>query len=297
MLLVFGFIVGTILGSFVKALVDRTVSEVSLGGRSYCPGCKTTIRWYDLFPVVSFLLLGGRCRHCHKKIPGGIFLTEVVLGILSATVFWSVLPADFISSLATINWQTVLILLELIFKLFVVVILAALLLIDFKTGLLPNKITYPAAAIALVYLSGITALKSWIFYQQLIGNPFGKYLLKTSYLLDNLQRIWLTAGGHLAAAGLVSLFFVLLIVVTRGRGMGWGDVKYVLFLGLALGFPNIIVAIFLAFLLGSIMALALIFLKRKKFGQTIPFGPFLSLGAFIALLWGDFLVNWYIRNF
>jgi leader peptidase (prepilin peptidase)/N-methyltransferase len=77
--------------------------------------------------------------------------------------------------------------------------------------------------------------------------------------------------------------------------MGWGDVKYVFFLGLALGYPNLLVGLFLAFLLGAITALILVAFKRKEFGQTIPFGPFLSLGAFIALLWGSKLLDFYLQ--
>ena len=91
-------------------------------------------------------------------------------------------------------------------------------------------------------------------------------------------------------------FFIFLILITSGKGMGWGDVKYVLFIGLVLGFPNGIVSIFLSFLIGAVFSLVLIGLGRKSFGQTIPFGPFLSLGAFITLFWGPQLINWYLNG-
>lgn len=292
---VVGFIFGTILGSFSKAAADRIKKKESLEGRSYCQKCKTPLRWYDLFPVISFILLKGRCRNCHKKIPLSNFLSEVVLGFIVALIFLFTIPSDALT--LSLDLNSGLFILDLVFKLFVICVISIIFWTDTITGLIPDKVTYPAIIVAIAYLISFSAFKSWIFYQNLlnINNPFGKYLLPpySSYLWDNLERIWFTAGLTVLAAIGMALIFILLIVITKGRGMGWGDVKYVLWLGLAVGFPNIIPAVFLAFFTGAVFSIGLIVFGQKHFGQTIPFGPFLGAGAILAMLWGNQLINLY----
>lgn len=256
-----GLVLGIILGSFVKATADRLMTEESLGRRSHCTHCKQVLAWYDLLPFVSYLLLSGKCRRCHKKIPLDVFLTEVVLGILTAGIFLINIAPD-------LNNLSLLLILMVVFQLFILVIISIIFIVDLKTGLIPDKITYPASVFA------------------------GAYLLFLSVLNPAMLKffIWALASG----IGLAGLFF-LLIVITSGKGMGFGDVKYVFFLGLALGFPNSAIAIMLGFLIGAVFALILIAFRKKHFGQTIPFGPFLSLGAGITLFWGSEILNWYIK--
>lgn len=238
-----GIVLGIVLGSFVKATADRLMIEESLGGRSHCTSCKKMLAWYDLLPFVSYLLLSGKCRYCHKKIPLDVFLTEVILGVLTVGIFW-INP--------TLS-------LDLIFQLFILVVISIIFIVDLKTGFIFDKVTYPASVIAGIY----------VLYTQ-------------SYL------------SFVCGLGFAGLFYIL-IVITRGKGMGFGDVKYVFFLGLALGFPNSIVAVMIAFLTGAVFSLFLIAFGKKHFGQTIPFGPFLSLGALFTILWGQQILNWYIK--
>ena len=96
--------------------------------------------------------------------------------------------------------------------------------------------------------------------------------------------------GILIGGGL----FLLLVVGTKGRGMGWGDVKLGTLLGIVLGYPLIIVALFLSCILGSFYALSLVVMKRKTLKDPIPFGPFLVLGALIALFFGKYIIAWYL---
>lgn len=294
---VLGFVIGAILGSFTKAAADRIGTSKSLGGRSYCLQCKHKLACCDLLPVVSYLLLRGKCRYCQKSIPQDNFLTEIFLGFVVAWLF-TILLSPNLELFLSPTWQTPLLLLELFFKLFLVVILAAVFLIDLKIGLIPDKITYPGAVIAFIYLISSAGLKSWFYYQGLISGPLGKYLTPpySNFVYGYIGRIWIPVGWTILAAILTAAFFALLIIITKGKGMGWGDVKYVLFLGLALGFPNIIVGVFLAFLLGAAWSLALIALGKKHFGQTIPFGPFLSLGALLALFFGQEIIGWYLGS-
>ncbi len=96
-------------------------------------------------------------------------------------------------------------------------------------------------------------------------------------------------------SGLFSfLFFLLIVLITLGKGMGLGDVKLVFFLGFFLGYPNIIVALFLSFLIGAIMGIGLILNKKKEMKSEVPFGPFLVIGTFIAYFWGNWLFNFYL---
>lgn len=297
-LFLFGFGLGAVLGSFVKALSDRYLKKVSFWGRSYCESCKKQLKWYDLFPVFSYLVLKGKCRFCRKKIPLGNFITEIVLGLIIAFLFGKA----FLSNPGIFNnfdLNTALFCLTLFSQIVVIVILALVFLTDLRTGLIPDQFTYPGVMISVIYLLASTGLASWIFYQNTLHHPLGKYFFPpySSYFLDVVKRYWISAAWSIGGAILASLFFVLLILLTKGKGMGWGDVKYVLFLGLSLGYPKILLGLFLAFLLGAIGAVFLIILGKKHFGQTIPFGPFLSLGALIALFFGPQILNWYLNGF
>lgn len=297
LILFLGIIIGTILGSFAKAVADRLAKQNSLRGRSYCASCKHNLAWYDLFPIISYTMLLGKCRYCHKSIPIGNFIAEIFMGIIVVLIFLS--QGFDLMLLINPTLQTILPILDFLFKLFIVTILYILFLIDLKTGLLPDKITFPAIGIAAGYLFVISGLKSWFLYDGLKNHIIGKYMLPpySNYIWELLIRVWEPALFAILTGVLISLFFVILIIVTKGKGMGWGDVKYVLFLGIALGFPNAVIGIFLAFLLGAAFSIVLIITGKKHFGQTIPFGPFLSLGAYIALLWGSQILNWYLSSF
>lgn len=235
MFISFGFIIGAILGSLSYALALRSLGKESFWGRSYCPHCKKTLQWYDLFPIVSFLLYRGKCRYCHKSISKEYLLVEITMGILIAFLFWQQFN---------------------IFNLFFVTALTILFITDLKKMLIPDRIILPAIIIALA------------------AKPF--------------------AGNILTALGIAGFFYAL-ILITKGKGMGGGDVKLGGFIGLGLGFPNGIVAIFLAFLLGAAFSIVALILRKKRLGQHIPFGPFLVLGSLIALFWGEKIIHWYLQ--
>jgi prepilin signal peptidase PulO-like enzyme (type II secretory pathway) len=252
--MIFGFALGTILGSFVKALADRSLSRKSFGGRSYCPKCQHKLAWYDLLPIISFLLLRGKCRYCHKKIGVEYLWVEIAMGILIGFLFWQ-------------SFQSPTTLLDLLIKTFFIVVLAVVFLTDLKKMLIPDRIMKPAIIIALILL-----------------------IIK-AVLTTNTEPLYM---GILVAL-LIGGFFYSLIVITKGKGMGGGDVKLGAFMGLLLGFPQALFALVLAFLTGAIFSVGLIILGKKHFGQTIPFGPFLVLGSLIMLFWGPEIINWYLN--
>jgi len=241
----FGFLIGTILGSLVKALADRSLREETFSGRSYCPKCKKSLVWFDLIPILSYFVLGGKCRYCKSRIGIEYPLVEIGMGILTGLLF-------FLNPIISPS---------LIFHVFFITILGIIFLTDLKEMLIPDSIILPSIGISLIYL-----------------------MIFDNYFLDSLLTGLVIAG-----------FFLILIIITRSKGMGGGDVKLGMFLGLGLGFPNGILALMLSFFSGAIFAVALIILKKKKFGQVIPFGPFLVLASLISLFWGTNILNWYLR--
>ena len=295
---VIGFLLGVSLGSFAKATADRVIAGKSLRGRSYCWSCKRRLKWYDLFPVLSYISLRGRCRFCHKRIPPQLFISEIAMGVLVALVFWTAL-LPYPDFLLLPYWEMGLIGFEVLFKVFIVCVMFIVFWTDLQGGLIFDRVMYPALEAAAIFWVVLSALRSASLYYQLQGSLIGRFLLPphTDYLYQHLKSIWMLPVESLLAGVLAALFFIILILVTRGRGMGWGDVKYVLFLGLALGFPNIIVGLILSFVFGSVASLVLIVMKRRHFGQTIPFGPFLSMGAYVALLYGQQIMDWYLKAF
>ena len=290
-----GFIVGIALGSFAKALADRSLTNISFWGYSYCPDCKRDLRWYDLVPILSFIILKGSCRYCKKAISIEYLLVEVALGILIGFLFWSQfqnLPILILS-----NWfKLSIFFLELVFNTFFITILAALFITDLKKMLIPDRISIPAIWISLIFILGITIYKVGYLYYFLAQSDIGRLLLPPHS--DYFQRhVLITAQsliGSVLSAALIAAFFTLLIIITKGKGMGGGDVKLGALMGLGLGFPLSLVALILSFLTGAIFSIFLIIVGKKHFGQTIPFGPFLVLGSIIALFWGNAIYDWYL---
>ncbi|MBI2450407.1 MAG: prepilin peptidase [Candidatus Nealsonbacteria bacterium] len=133
---------------------------------------------------------------------------------------------------------------------------------DLKHYIIPDKMVYPAIGIALIY----------------------------DFLRSDLPR----RSDLFASAFGAAAFFTAIVLLSRGKWMGAGDIKLAFLMGLMLGYPNILVALFLAFFIGAIMGAGLIILGKKTMKSEVPFGPFLVLGTFIALFWGKIIINWYI---
>jgi leader peptidase (prepilin peptidase) / N-methyltransferase len=244
----FVFIFGLIIGSFLNCVIFRLEKEESfLKGRSYCPRCKKTLQAIDLIPILSFLILRGKCRYCHKKISKQYPLVELATAILFVLIF-QYFGAGF-------NFA------GLMFSLAIFCFLIVIFVYDLKHFLIPDKIIYPAIALALVY--HLFDFKNLLF----------------SFLPSAL-------GGF--------VFFLIIFLISRGKWLGFGDVKLVFLLGLFLGFPNFLVAFFLSFTIGAIIGIGLIVLERKKLKSEVPFAPFLVAGTLIAFFWGEKMLNWYL---
>jgi leader peptidase (prepilin peptidase) / N-methyltransferase len=296
----FGFLVGTLLGSLVLCLASRTLTNQTFWGRSYCDNCKVNLKWYDLFPILSYIIFQGKCSHCKKRIDLEYPLIELLMGLLIALLFYMELPAKGIT-LSTFSAYKPLdyffIASDLIYKIFIICIFVILFITDIKKYLIPNRITYPAIVIALLYLIFLPFIKIYIYFQSLKGSELGKYLLPphSNYFYQQALTSFDPFVYGATSAFFAFLFFGFLILITKGRGMGGGDLKLAVFIGLVLGFPGTLIAIMLAFLLGSLVGILLLTIGKKKFGQAIPFGPFLSIGSLAALFWGNQIFNWYLN--
>lgn len=305
-----GFILGTLLGSLVKALTCRSLSNKSFLGRSYCPACKRSLRWYDLFPIISYIFLKGRCRYCQKKIGIEYLAVEVVMGILVGFLFWQQFQdfqsLDFArdkfsifnpSTLLRINFQFSVFLFELVYKIFFITCLAILFLTDLKKMFIPDRIVLPAIWISIIFITVITIIKIIYLYYYLSQTVLGRLLLppRSDYFYHHAYYTAELFLGSILMGLLIGGFFMALIIITKGKGMGGGDVKLGAFMGLGLGFPNAPIATMLAFLLGAVVAIVLMVTGKKRFGQSIPFGPFLVLGSLMALFWGSHISNWYLH--
>ena len=259
------FAFGACIGSFLNVVILRTHSKKTLGGRSQCPHCEHELQTLDLVPVISYLVLQGRCRYCQHKFSIQYPLVE----FLTATLFVLL----FLHSPLQ-NAYTFLNLFELLFFLFVAAVLVVVTVYDLRWGLIPNKIILPASIIAFIY--------------QLL-------VFIANIKLGSLDSALLGFGLTLLTAFCVGLFFLLLIVATKGKGMGGGDLKLSVFIALALGFPLTIIALLLAFLTGAVASVILLISGKKGLKSKIPFGPFLALGAVLSMLVGTNLWSLYLQ--
>lgn len=278
-----GFMLGAVLGSFAKATADRILTGKRLTGRSYCWGCSKTLHWHDLVPIFSYLILKGRCRYCQKDIGLSNLMTELLVGLLVGFLFWQSYP-----SLSPYSQPLLLpvFILELGLKTFFITVLAIVTITDLKEMLIPDRITIPSSLSVLIVLIITTLYKVALIY--ISFPPYTDYFQR--YALITVQPFL----GSVSMGILIALFFFSLVVITRGRGMGGGDIKLGALIGLALGFPLSILALFLAFISGAIFSVGLIIGGKKRFGEVVPFGPFLVLGSLLALFWGHYIIKWYL---
>ena len=256
-MMVFIFLLGLLVGSFLNVLVDRLPREESLiWARSRCDRCKKNLKWYDLIPLLSFIFLKGKCRYCRMRISLYYPVVELATGVLFILTF---LFLGIMNPFGLAQGGHELRIMDLGYYLFLVSSLIVIFFADLKYGIIPDKIIFPSIVVSLIYL----------------------FLIHNSLFLIHI----------LAALG-ASLFFLILFLVTRGRGMGFGDVKFAFLMGLVLGFPDIVFALYIAFLTGAIIGCILIVWRKKRvFGTTIPFGPFLVIGTLISIFFGDILQN------
>lgn len=266
MLWFFLFVLGTAIGSFLNVVAMRydgdhfLFSNKAIGGRSHCSHCKQTLRWFELVPLLSFVLQGGRCRRCKATLSFQYPLVELVSALIF--VFVPLVLGVSAGAVATVTAATIATALPLyLLSAFWIAVFEALLvmtLIDIHLGIIPDEL-----CIFLGVLGIVLAIYS-----------------------DPVSRL---IGALVAGA-----FFAFLILITKGKGMGMGDLKLVIPLGLFFGWPSITLVLMFAFLTGAVVGLLEIAFHKNSMKGTIPFGPFLALGSAIVFFWGPTLIAWYL---
>jgi len=266
LIIIFIFIFGLLIGSFLNVVIYRLRAGGSvIKGRSYCPQCKKTLHFFDLLPLFSFFIQRGHCRYCQQKISWQYPLVELTTALLFLIVYHKfllsyTLPYDklLITNYQLLFTNLILIIGYWVFTCFLIIIFAY----DFKHYLIADKVVIPGAILAFLF-SFINPEVDW--WASLIG------------------------------ATLISGFFALLIFITKGKGMGWGDVKLGLLVGALLGWQVSLLALLIAFVSGSLVGIILIIAKKKRWHSPVPFGTFLTVSAFICMLWGEKIIRWYLE--
>lgn len=253
MILFFFFGFGLIIGSFLNVVaLSLEREEDFVSRRSACPKCGNLIAWYDNIPLMSFLLLHGKCRHCDEKISWQYPAVEALTGILFlfiGTYFF--VPYELLAWIETI-WLLGL------FSLFVVISVY-----DARTMEIPVALLWTAGVWTLVFLLLI----------DFSGASGGISIF-------SFER---TISGLAAASGAWA-FFASLSLISKETWMGWGDAWLALIIGLAVGIPDIIFTLTLAFGIGALYAVGLILWYGKNMKTRVPFGPFLVIGAILYIL-------------
>lgn len=257
---------GLLIGSFLNVVIYRVPAGKSLMPSSRCPNCDAAVKPWQNVPVLSWLMLRGKCANCHAPISVRYPLVELGTGLFFALITYWLLSSEPTGS------QTDAAAFALLATCLVLAsVSVSLTLIDLDTLRLPNAIVYPSIVVVAALLA-VTAL-----------------------LASDLSALIRALIGGLA----LSAFYGLLWFFWEG-GMGLGDVKLAALLGMSLGWfgwGSLVVGAFAAFLCGGVFGVALLLTGKVERRSRVPFGPWMMLGAWIGLFWGETIANWYLTSF
>ena len=250
---IFFFLLGSAIGSFLNVCIYRIPREKSIvKPPSACPGCEKPIRFYDNIPILSYILLKGKCRDCGIKISIRYPFVELLTGI-----FFLLLYRKF----------------DITFELLVFMIFLSLLIaisvIDLDFQIIPDILSIGGVVFGFILA---------------IIRPFFRYLDPRFGILDSLYGIALGGGLLFAIAWLYQFF-------TKREGMGGGDIKLLGMIGAFCGWKGVVFSLVSGSVLGTVVGIPFMILKGKDTKYAIPFGPFLSLGAIIYTFKGDNLIH------
>lgn len=255
LLIVYLFVLGVSIGSFLNVLIDRLPKDKKITGRSSCDFCHRKLAWLDLVPVFSFIFLGGACGYCKKKLSYYYPIVEITTGLffVLSWLYMDPIQKGFYNDTAV-----------KILYLGIISILIVIFFTDWKYQIIPDQIQ-----ISFFLLTAVLFI------------AYGLSLQEISY--------------HVLGGFIVLLPILIIFLLTKGRGMGFGDVKLAFVIGFFLGIKNGLTVIYIAFILGAIIGILLILLKQKKLKSKIAFGPFLVAGIFTLLFFGNILNNFVLR--
>ncbi|MEO0089792.1 MAG: prepilin peptidase [candidate division WOR-3 bacterium] len=246
---IFAFVIGLVFGSFFNVLIYRTPRGISIiKPSSFCPFCQKKIKFYDNIPLISFLLLGGKCRCCKRSISFRYPIVELLTGFI------------FLFSYERHNFSFKTILLIFLFSALLIIFF-----IDWEFQIIPDWLNYPG--ILFGFLFNIDKFPLFSLYGIVVGAGF----------LFLLRLIWL--------------------LLRKKEAIGGGDIKMAGFLGSYFGYKNVLFIIFCGAILGLVVSLFLLILKKRSIKDYIPFGSFLAVSTVLNFLFGEYLFYWYINLF
>jgi leader peptidase (prepilin peptidase)/N-methyltransferase len=295
------FLLGLLFGSFLNVCISRLPQHESIvHPRSRCPQCKAPIRWYDNIPLVSWLLLRGRCRDCKQAIPWRYPLVELAMGLWSAVVVFRCFDAYAITQRLSMEWQAALILIGLNLAI-LGFLLIGLMVMDWQTLLLPDAFTLTGIAIGLCLVFVRAAFLGPTEDQVILSNHH--ITLTSPGGVTDHGNVFLTGPEHLifgriaaiCGAALILLLIRWLYKAIRHReGMGLGDVKLLAMIAAFLGFWPAILALFIGVLTATIYGVVLLIRGKVNAVSKLAFGSFLAIGGLIAAQYGNQLIDMYI---
>jgi leader peptidase (prepilin peptidase)/N-methyltransferase len=245
-------VAGLLIGSFLNVCIYRLPRDLSVArpSRSFCPACEKTIAWYDNIPVLSYFLLGARCRHCHKRISFRYPLVELATAAWFAWAVWALGPTPDAFRLCAFG-----------------AILIALVVTDFEEQILPDEFTLGGTVLGIV-LSLFIPIHTGIAH---------------ILLYDKGERIASLGEAGLGAAVASLVLWLLRWTYEKVRhreGLGLGDVKMVAMIGAFLGLQGVLFTIMVGSILGSVVGLAFILIARKNASSyELPYGSFLGIAG------------------
>ncbi|MCH8011323.1 MAG: prepilin peptidase [Candidatus Marinimicrobia bacterium] len=247
---------GLMVGSFLNVCIYRIPrGESIVFPRSHCPKCNHQIKAWENIPVLSFILLGGRCNSCNTRISYRYIIVEVLTALIFILMYDRFgLTGEFVVS---------------VFLLSLIVIIT---FIDLDHQIIPNKLLL-VCLIPTAYILILDSLKGPGIFSGILSHIWGALGLGLGFLF----------------IGLFGEF------IFKKESMGMGDVKYAALIGLILGWQEGLVASAIAFFSAAILLILFLLLGKVSMGQRIPFGPFLSLGVFVSILWGSNIIDWYSK--
>ena len=239
------FLIGISIGSFLNVCIYRIPKKEDIVfERSHCMSCGNVLKWYELIPLFSFLVQGGKCRNCKTKLSVQYPLIELLNGLIYVWIFMA-------------------------------------------KGFQPESILFCICASVLIVISVI----DWRTYEIPFGCNIVIGILGIVRVILDLAHWYDYVIGFFAVSGL----FLIIYWITKGRGIGGGDIKLMAAAGLLLGWQNILLALMIGSIAGSVIHLTLMKVQGKD--RVLAFGPYLALGIFVSMLYGNNLITWYLGMF
>jgi leader peptidase (prepilin peptidase)/N-methyltransferase len=261
---------GLIFGSFLNVCILRVPGGESIvTPGSHCPACGRSIRWYDNVPVLSYLLLRGRCRDCGTRISPLYPLVEVLTAVVFLLEYWRYgLSVEFVKGL--------------VFAMLMIVLIFT----DLRQRRIPHKITLTGIALGVAFSFFVivdSRPASWLLAQW--------HVLPSGFVLSLIGA----TGGALIGGGLFFVVGEIFYHLRHKEGLGFGDVMLMLVIGTLLGPPLTLMTILLGSLLGSLIAIPLTAINSKFRNYQWPYGSFLGIVAIYASIGGDALLRAYLQ--